>query len=89
MRSMEMMGGNGEMGGGTSPGPLRYILKGSVAKRSLAIAAVVGCLLSITNQGDVMLLEGLTPRIGVKVFMNFFIPFAVSSVSALLNRNST
>jgi hypothetical protein len=76
------------MNGGTSPGPLRYILSGGVAKRSLAIAGVVGCLLSITNQGDVMLLEGLTPRVSVKVLMNFFIPFAVSSVSAWLNRNS-
>jgi hypothetical protein len=77
------------MNGGASPGPLRYILSGSVAKRSLAIAGVVGCLLSVTNQGDVMLLEGLTPRVGIKVLMNFFIPFAVSSVSALLNRTST
>ena len=78
-----------EMNGGTPSGPLRYIFSGSVAKRSLAIAVVVGCLLSITNQGDVMLQEGLTPRVGVKILMNFFIPFAVSSVSALLNRNST
>ena len=79
-----------EMNGGTPPGgPLRYIFSGSVAKRSLAIAVVVGFLLSITNQGDIMLQDGLTPRVGVKILMNFFIPFAVSSVSALLNRNST
>jgi len=81
MRSMEM-------NGSTPPGPLRFVLSGSVAKRSLAIAVMVGCLLSITNQGDVMLQEGFTPRVGIKIFMNFFIPFAVSSVSALLNRNS-
>ena len=82
MRSMEM-------NGGAPPGPLRYIFSAGVAKRSLAIAVVVGCLLSITNQADVLMQEGLTPRIGVKILMNFFIPFAVSSVSALLNRNST
>jgi hypothetical protein len=76
-----------EMNGGTSPGPLRYIFSRDVAKRSLTIAVVVGFLLSITNQGDVMLQEGLTPGVGFKVLMNFFIPFAVSSVSALLNRN--
>ena len=87
---MEMNGGmNGEMNGGTPSGPLRYILSASVAKRSLAIAAVVGCLLSITNQGDVLLQVGLTPRVSIKILMNFFIPFAVSSVSALLNRTST
>jgi hypothetical protein len=78
-----------KMDGNTPPGALRYIFSAGVAKRSLAIAGVVGCLLSITNQGDVMLQEGITPRVGVKVLMNFFIPFAVSSVSALLNRNST
>ena len=82
MRSMEM-------NGGAPPGPWRYIFSAGVAKRSLAIAAVVGCLLSITNQADVLMQEGLTPRIGVKILMNFFIPFAVSSVSALLNRNSS
>ena len=76
-----------EMRGGTTPGPWRYIFSAGVAKRSLAIAVVVGCLLSITNQADVLMQEGLTPRIGVKILMNFFIPFAVSSVSALLNRN--
>jgi len=73
--------------GGTPPGPLRFIFSASVVKRNLAIAAVVGCLLSITNLGDVMLQEGLTPRVAVKILMNFSIPFAVSSVSALLNRN--
>ena len=80
MRSMEM-------NGGAPPGPLRYIFSAGVAKRSLAIAVVVGCLLSITNQADVLMQEGLTPMIGFKILMNFFIPFAVSSVSALLNRN--
>jgi hypothetical protein len=70
------------------PGALRYVLSPSVAKRSLAIAVVVGCLLSITNQADVLMQDGLTPRVGAKILMNFFIPFAVSSVSALLNRNS-
>ncbi|MBI4480097.1 MAG: hypothetical protein HY651_08755 [Acidobacteria bacterium] len=76
------------MNGVAPPGPLRYIFSAGVAKRSLAIAAVVGCLLSITNQADVLMQEGLTPRIGFKILMNFFIPYAVSSVSALLNRNS-
>jgi len=76
------------MGIGTQQktGALRFIFSPSVAKRSLAIAVIVGCLLSLTNQGDVLLHEGISPRVGIKILMNFFIPFAVSSVSALLNR---
>ena len=73
--------------GGTPPGPLRFIFSRDVAKRSLVIAVVVGCLLSITNQGDVVLRRGFTLQVAVKILMNFLIPFAVSSASALLNRN--
>jgi hypothetical protein len=75
--------------GAPSSGALSFIFSPSVAKRSLAIAGVVGCLLSLTNQGDVLLQEGISPRVGIKILMNFFIPFAVSSVSALMNRNSS
>ena len=50
------------------------------------IAAIVGCLLSIANQGDVLLSQPFSTRIGVKLFLNFLIPFTVSSVSAVLNR---
>lgn len=65
---------------------LAYAFSWAVAKKSLTIAAVVGCLLSLTNQGDVLLTQPFTPRIGVKLLMNFLIPFAVSTVSAVLNR---
>jgi hypothetical protein len=75
-----------EIDSGGTPGALRYILSRSVARRSLMIAGVVGCLLSVTNQGDILLQQGLTPVVGFKIGMNFFIPFAVASVSALLNR---
>ena len=74
--------------GAPRSGALGFIFSPSVAKRSLAIAGIVGCLLSITNQGDVLLRDGISPRVGIKILMNFFIPFAVSSVSALLNRNT-
>ena len=85
MRTMESPTASNEE---PESGALSYVLSPSVAKRSLAIAAVVGCLLSVTNQTDVFLRDGLTPRLALKILMNFFIPFAVSSVSALLNRNS-
>jgi hypothetical protein len=69
-------------------GALAYALSWDVAKKSLAIAAIVGCLLSLANQGDVLLSQPFTGRIGIKLFLNFLIPFTVSSVSAVLNRPS-
>jgi hypothetical protein len=67
-------------------GALSYALSWAVAKKSLMIAAIVGCLLSLANQGDVLLSQPFTARIGIKLFLNFLIPFTVSSVSAVLNR---
>ena len=67
-------------------GPLGYVFSRRVAGRSLAVAAIVGLILSLVNQGDVLLREPLTAGIAVKLFSNFLIPFAVSSISAALNR---
>ena len=68
---------------------LRYVFSPSVVKRSLLIAVVVGTLLSIANQWDVLLRDPIGVGIGVKLFLNFLIPFTVASVSAGLNRNSS
>ncbi|MSO20013.1 MAG: hypothetical protein EXQ56_06035 [Acidobacteria bacterium] len=65
---------------------MSYALSAAVAKKSLTIALIVGCLLSIANQGDVLFTQPVTTRIGIKIFLNFLIPFIVSSVSAVLNR---
>jgi hypothetical protein len=63
------------------------VLPGSVLKRNLLIALAIGSLLSLTNQLDVIVNRGFTPRLVMKIIFNFLIPFCVSSVSALLNRN--
>ena len=65
-----------------------FLLSWNVFKRSLLIALVVGCLLSLVNQLDVILREPLSARVATKIAMNFVIPFAVASVSALVNRSS-
>lgn len=74
--------------GVSSSGALAYIFSRRVVRKSLILAAVVGTLLSLVNQADVLLRDGLTPRTAIKLFMNFLIPFAVASVSAALNRPS-
>ena len=68
-------------------GAVGYAFRKSVVRRNLIIAAIVGTLLTLANQFDVLFSGPLTPRLGLKVFMNFLIPFAVSSTSAVINRS--
>jgi hypothetical protein len=67
---------------------LPYLLQPDVLKRNLMIAVIVGTLLTIINQLDVVLREGLSFRLATKIVANFAIPFLVSSSSALINRRS-
>ncbi len=66
--------------------PIRYVFSPAVFKRNCLLAAIVGCLLTIANQLDVLLAQPFTLRLGTKILFNFVIPFAVSSISALINR---
>ena len=65
---------------------LRYVFSSRVVRRSLLIALVVGCCLTLGNQFDMLLRAPLTPRMMVKVLFNFTVPFVVSSTSAAVNR---
>lgn len=69
-----------------STGALKFVLSGEVLRRNLMVALVVGCVLSIANQLDVILNQPFTFRIGLKLLFNFLIPFIVSSASAAINR---
>jgi hypothetical protein len=69
-----------------SSSSFRYVFGHEVLRRNFVIAAVVGCLLTITNQLDVLLAQSFSFRLGTKIFFNFLIPFVVSSTSALINR---
>ncbi len=63
-----------------------YVFSPAVFKRNCLLATIVGCLLTITNQLDVLLAQPFTFRLGTKILFNFLIPFAVSSTSILINR---
>ena len=54
-------------------------------KRNGLLAIVVGCLLTLTNQLDVLLTQPFTPLLAMKIFFNFLIPFDVSSAGAAIN----
>jgi hypothetical protein len=68
------------------PGALQYVFRGSVLRRNALIALVVGTLLTLANQLDVILRAPLHAALFAKICFNFAIPFAVSSVSAHANR---
>jgi hypothetical protein len=65
--------------------PVRYVFSPDVFKRNCLLAIIVGCLLTIANQLDVLLSQPFTLRLGGKILFNFLIPFVVSSVSAAVN----
>jgi hypothetical protein len=52
-------------------------------RRTLTIAAVVGCILSIINEGDVIVHGDATGATIVKVCLNFVVPFIVSNLGVL------
>lgn len=71
---------------GVSSGLVRYVFSGRVFKRNVLIALLVGALLTLTNQSDVILRGPMHRNLLVKIGLNFLIPFVVSSVSAYANR---
>lgn len=68
------------------PSTIRFAFTREVLKRSSLLAVVVGCLLTLTNQLDVLLSQPWTARLSMKVLLNFLIPFVVASAGAVMNR---
>jgi hypothetical protein len=58
-----------------------------VPRRSLWVAAVVGTILNLINQGDALL--GAGPVNWVKIALTFLVPYAVSTYGAVSYRLST
>ena len=52
-------------------------------RRTLTIALVVGCILSIINEGDVIVHGHATAGTGLKIGVNFVVPFVVSNLGVL------
>ncbi len=72
--------------GNAAVGAIRYAVSGRVFKRNLLIALIVGILLTLANQVDVILHGPVHAGLLMKICLNFVIPFVVSSVSAYANR---
>lgn len=65
-----------------------YVCSWTIVKRNACIAVLVGCVLSLINQYDAFADHAFTPKLAMRVGLNFAIPFSVSTISALVNRRS-
>ena len=52
-------------------------------RRTVRIALVVGCVLTLINQLDVILHGDTTALTGVKIGLNFVVPFIVSNLGVI------
>lgn len=54
-----------------------------VCGRAIVVALVVGTILAIINQSDVLLSGHLTALVAAKIGLTYLVPFSVSTYSAL------
>lgn len=57
-------------------------------RKTLRIALVVGSVLTLINQGDVLVRGEATVLTGVKIGLNFVVPFIVSNLGVLAGDRS-
>ena len=57
-----------------------------VFRRCGTIALVVGTLLSLVNQGDLILARRFDRLLALRIFANYLIPFVVSNLGAMSSR---
>jgi hypothetical protein len=62
---------------------------GPLARRSLAIALVVGTLLTAINQGNVILSGDLPGALAWKIPLTYAVPYCVATLGALFNSRYT
>lgn len=57
-------------------------------RRTLAIAAVVGTILTAINQGDIVLAGDASGATVIKGALNYFVPFVVSNLGLLAGKRA-
>ena len=55
----------------------------AILRRCATIAVVVGTLLTLVNQGDVILSGRGDPSLPLRIIANYLIPFTVSNLGAM------
>jgi len=67
---------------------LAVVLSGPVVRKSIMAAILVGSLLILLNQGDLLFSGQITGRVIIKSLITPLIPFCVTLLGALLNSGS-
>ena len=62
---------------------IRLACNPSVVRRGMVYSLVVGTLLAIINQGDVIMQGSLTWWHGLKIALTYLVPYAVSTLSSV------
>lgn len=60
------------------------LLCGATFRTCAPIALIVGTVLSVVNQGDVLAMGMGDERVALKIGVNFMVPFLTSSLGALM-----
>ncbi len=63
---------------------VQQLLRGATLRTCTPVALIVGTVLSVVNQGDVLVAGMADERVALKVVANLLIPFLTSSTGALL-----
>lgn len=58
---------------------IRVAFEPPIVKRSVRVALVVGTLLALINQGDLILSGQLDPRTLFKIGLTYLVPYSVST----------
>lgn len=67
---------------------LRLALRSDITGRGLRPALIVGTALTAMNYADIIVNNAITPTVLTKIFLNYFVPYCVStyaSIDALIN----
>jgi hypothetical protein len=67
---------------------LRIVLRREHLRRTLRIALVVGTVLTIINQGDVILRGDATAATWIKGALNYCVPFVVANLGLLAGKRA-
>jgi hypothetical protein len=59
------------------------VLRGRTARVAVPVAAVVGTVISVVNQGDVVITGQASAVTWVRIAVNYVVPFVVASVAYL------
>ena len=72
------------MTGAAGPGLAAIMFERGIVRRSLIIAAIVGTILNIINQGDALL--GGTHLVAWKIVLTYCVPYCVATYGAVTAR---